>query len=202
MKTAILTLSIFFMALASCSDKNDSDIAEGTNEAYINATSKTDWQYFSLSENKLVGSGAESEADNQAWAARKDWDFAVCSYKIRTNSGAATSASAAGGVFAFGQNTDFNSVNELPFGAAFATDKAITQEGMSGTTTTVMSDATVILFKLDDEGNKIMPPVYLQAPLYLFRTADGERIYKLQFTQYQNEDKVSGHVKFYFARIQ
>ena len=43
--------------------------------------------------------------------------------------------------------------------------------------------------------------VYLKAPVYVFRTADGGSAYKVEFTQYQNEDKVTGHVKFRFAKI-
>ena len=72
---------------------------------------------------------------------------------------------------------------------------------MGGKTTMVKSNATVILFKKNNDGSMIMPPVYLQAPVYIFRTADGKDYYKLQFTQYQNENKVTGHVKFYSAKI-
>ena len=43
--------------------------------------------------------GAESEADNAAWAARTDWDMAVCRYNIRTNSGTSSSTGANGGVY-------------------------------------------------------------------------------------------------------
>ena len=45
------------------------------------------------------GTGAESEADNAAWAARTDWDLAVCRYNIRTNSGTSSSTGANGGVY-------------------------------------------------------------------------------------------------------
>ena len=47
----------------------------------------------------VIGTGAESEADNAAWAARTDWDLAVCRYNIRTNSGTSSSTGANGGVY-------------------------------------------------------------------------------------------------------
>ena len=118
-----------------------------------------------------------------------------------TNSGEASSTGAKGGVYTFDSTVTFDSVAEVPAGATFSTDKAVTSEGMGGTTTTVKSEATVILFKTDAEGNKVMPPVYLQAPVYLFRSADGNHCYKVLFTQYQDENKESGHVIFSFAEV-
>ena len=53
----------------------------------------------------------------------------------------------------------------------------------------------------NEDGSLVMPPVYLKAPVYIFRTADGARCFKVEFTQYQDEDKVSGHVKFNYAQI-
>lgn len=190
-------------ALSSCSKEKGEGTGEGGNvlEASVDATESSVWQYFSFAEGKVVGSGKEDETDNAAWAARTDWDIAINRYNIRTNSGEATTAGAKGGVYTFDSSISFDSVAEIPSGATFNTDKAITSEGMSGTTTTVKSEATVILFKTDAEGNKVMPPVYLQAPVYLFRTADGGHYYKVLFTQYQDENKESGHVIFSFAEV-
>lgn len=206
MRTKISLSALFAVAilgLTSCSNDNSTELPPvETKEAYINATSKTTWYYFSLAENKVIGTGEENTTDNATWAARKDWDVAVNRYLIRTNSGAATSASAQGGVYTFGASTTFNSVTTVPAGASFVTDKAISSEGMGGaTTTTVKSEATVIVFKTNEDGSMIMPPVYLQAPVYIFRTANGKENYKIQFTQYQDENKVTGHVKFYSAKI-
>lgn len=205
MRTKIFLSAFFSMVIlgfSSCSkdDSTEQPPAE-TNETYIDATSKTTWHYFSLAENKVVGTGEENATDNAAWAARKDWDVAVNRYLVRTNSGAATSVSAQGGVYTFGASTTFNSVTAIPDGATFAADEAVTSEGMGGSTTVVQSVAAVILFKKNEDGSTIMPPVYLQAPVYIFRTADGTEHYKVQFTQYQDENKVTGHVKFYSAKI-
>lgn len=205
MRTKILLSALFSIAIfgsTSCS-KEDTTEPQATppTETYINAISKTTWHYFSFSQNKVVGTGQESATDNAAWAARKDWDMAINRYLIRTNSGAASSSAAQGGVFTSQAATDFNSIATLPTEAAFATDQAVTSEGMTGATTTVKSQATVIVFKTNEDGSSIMPPVYLRAPVYIFRTADGENHYKVQFTQYQDQNKVTGHVKFYSAKI-
>lgn len=202
MKKVFLALSVALVALVSCSkDENSGSSVGDTHEAYIDATSKTTWNYYSLEENKLVGTGEETDESNQAWSERTDWDIAVCRYSIRTNSGAATSVDAKGGVYTFGASVPFASITSIPENVAFAADKAITSEGMGGTTTSVKSEATVILFKTNEDGSTIMPPVYLQAPVYLFRTADGKNYYKVQFTQYQDENSVTGHVKFNSAQI-
>lgn len=205
MRTKIFLFTLFSMTIlgfTSCSkDDSTEQIPVETKEAYINATSKTTWHYFSLAENEVVGTGEENDSDNAAWAARQDWDVAVNRYLVRTNSGAATSVSAQGGVYSFEASTTFASVTTVPSGAIFVADKTVTSEGMAGTTTTIKSEATVILFKKNEDGSTVMPPVYLQAPVYIFRTSDGKDYYKVQFTQYQDENKETGHVKFYSAKI-
>lgn len=46
------------------------------------------WTYISLTEGKVIGTGKlGSEEDDTAWAARIDWDIALCNGIIRTNGG-------------------------------------------------------------------------------------------------------------------
>lgn len=201
MKKIFLALSIALTVFTSCSKEENVESVVETQEAYINATSKTTWNYYSLSENKLVGTGEENDSDNNSWAARQDWDFALCRYAIRTNSGAATTVNAKGGIYTFTNSVAFASISALPSDAQFISDKAITSSGMSGTVTVVKSDATVISFKTNEDGSLVMPPVYLQAPVYAFRSADGNSAYKLQFTQYQDENSATGHVRFIYSPI-
>lgn len=201
----------FAMALlgagfTACSDsKDDPDPGpEGpgeTKEYAIDATASSTWNYFSCSQGKVIGTGAETEVDNAAWAARSDWDFAVNRYSIRTNSGDASSMNAQGGVYTCAESVTFSSLNAVPAGLSFSTDKPITSSGMGGETTVVKSDATVILFKKNEDGSSIMPPVYLQAPVYIFRSADGDSFYKVLFTQYKDANNVTGKVLFDMARI-
>ena len=93
----ILLLAAGVVSLAACNKTEP--VSYPSAEAYIDATSKTTWTYFSFSEGKTVGTGEENEADNARWAARTDWDMAVCRYNIRTNSGKASSVGARGGVY-------------------------------------------------------------------------------------------------------
>ncbi|MDR2466458.1 MAG: HmuY family protein [Prevotellaceae bacterium] len=197
---AALTATIF----TSCSKDKDDNKAEqpgATTESYIDASSNTAWHYYSFGEDKVLGSADESAENNAAWAARKDWDIAVRRYNIRTNSGEFTAAGAKGGVATQGTGVTFESLQKVPAGAIFVGDKAVTSSGMGGTTTVVRSEATVILFKQNEDGSLVMPPVYLPAPTHIFRTADGENYYKVRFTQYQNAESVTGHVKFDRAKI-
>ena len=207
MKKIFALLAVSMLAFTACSDDDD-EVTPGmpdqpgqTEEAYIDATQKKTWTYFSLKDNKVVGTGEESEAGDAEWAKRSDWDIAVNRYMIRTNSGAATSVNAKGGVSICAETVAFESLNAVPQGTEFKADTAVTSEGMSGVTTVIKSEATIILFKKNADGSLIMPPVYEKAPVYLFRTADGKSAYKVEFTQYKNEEGQSGHVKFRFAKI-
>ena len=196
----IALASIF--ALASCDNKETKTPNPGETNSYaIDATSSTTWTYFSLTEGKKVGTGEETETDNATWAARKDWDFAVNRYHVRTNSGKATSAGAQGGVYICPESNSFASIAKVPEDAVFAIDKAITSSGMGGETTVVKSEATVILFKKNADGSSVMPPVYLYAPVCIIRSADGSRYFKVFFTQYKSAENVTGMVEFDMAEI-
>jgi hypothetical protein len=199
-KVFFLVLSLAAALFVSCSNDDEPTMGE-TKEGYIEATSSTTWHYYSLSGNEIVGTGEETEEDNNSWFARTDWDFAVNRYSIRTNSGKATSVGAKGGVYTFDASKSFSSISSFPDGAVFTEDEVITSSGMGGATSIVKSKATVIIFKTNDDGSLVMPPIYLKAPVYLFRTADGNHYYKVEFTQYQNDKSVSGHVRFSLAEI-
>ncbi len=181
------------LSMATSCDNNKEPEAE-TAEVAVDATETGVWHYFSFTTGAEVGTGKES-ADNAAWFARKDWDIAFNKYSIRTNSGAATTVGAQGGVYTFADDVTFANAN-LPSGATFVVDKVILTESMGGDVETVKSEATVILFKKNADGETIMPPVYLKAPVYAFRTADGLGIYKVEFTQYKDAENVSGKILF------
>lgn len=195
-----LALAVMSIASTACKKEGNKTTAP-TKEMSVDATSKDTWNYISLATGEVIGTGADTEADNAKWRASKDWDMAVCRYSLRFNGGESTTAGAQGGVYTFPADVTFSSVTEVPADAIFATDKTVTSEGMSGTTVTVKSDATVILFKKNPDGSSVMPPVYLQAPVYAVRSADGTKIYKVQFTQYKDENNVSGMVMFDYASL-
>lgn len=204
--------TIVALTFSSCSKDDTEPQQPGeTTEAYINASSSTIWQYYSFAKNEVVGS-AEGNAENDAdWAARKDWDIAIRRMYIRTNSGTSTSVGSQGGVFIFDTDnkdnygnitatTSFASVKNVSDVSALVSDVLVTYAGMSGDITTSQSKAVVTAMKKEESG-AVMPPVYLKAPVCLFRTADGNNYYKVEFTQYQDEDANRGHVKFNKAQI-
>ena len=198
----ILSLSVMAIVLmASCSSNNDPESMGDTKESSINATSYTTWNYYSFANDTVVGKGEETTADNALWAKRADWDFAVCRYSVKTNSGSSTSVNAVGGVYTFASTEVFSNILSLPDNIQFVVDSTTVTRGMAGTVTTSKSKAQVIQFKANADGSLMMPPVYLQTPVYLFRTADGKHYYKLLFTQYKNENSETGHIKFLYARM-
>lgn len=206
MKKAIILLAALTAALtfASC-DKNNGNggnTGSGTGtEVSIEATKTGQWHYFSFAQNKELGVADDTDT---SWKERTDWDIAINKYHVRTNSGDSTTAGT-GGVYTCEAGVTFASLTAVPAGATFATDETVTESGMGGETTTTKSTATVIQFQLDANGDKVMPPVYLPSPIYIFRSADGTKHYKVNFTQYQgigtDGETVSGMVKFTYAEL-
>lgn len=221
MEKTILFLAIAVIALSSCS-KDPKPIVGDTKEVQIDATSNTAWHYYSFAENKIVGTDDESSDNNAKWGTRKDWDVAFCKYHIRTNSGAFTKVNAQGGVYIFktkeieghvyvydDANSSYEKTNSVPAGITFATDTEKELKQMGGIILKrIQSDASSVTFKMKlinkekDIWGKEMPPVYLQAPLCLFRSADGKKVYKVHFKEYLNADAVAGHISLRFAEIE
>ncbi len=200
MKNSVLALSIAFLAIFAISCDKEPEPTTTGQEKYIESTADSVWHYFSMATGEVVGKGIENDEENAQWFARTDWDFAVKKYQVRTNSGSSTTANGLGGVYTSStENPD--EVTTIPAAASFKIDELVTSEGMGGVTTTSLSDATVIVFKTNEDGSLVMPPVYEKAPVYIFRTADGASYYKVDFTQYLNEDNTSGHVKFNLAKM-
>lgn len=221
MKKQFLFLAIIIVALSSCNkEKNDPQPPIGESKvAIVDATSKTAWNYYSFAQNKIIGSAEESLENSATWGARKDWDIALRQFNIRTNSGEFTTVGGKGGVFIFktaiadggiyyyDEKNPFSSLLKMPTGIEFVQDKAVTYETHGGGfVTTIQSHATVFSFRLrwndkTKDWELEMPPVYLKAPLSIFRSADGEKCYKVEFTQYKDENNVSGRVIFNYAQI-
>lgn len=54
----------------------------------ISGLSEDKWTYFSFEKGETVGqSSFLSEEEDALWAARKDWDFAICGDYLKTNGG-------------------------------------------------------------------------------------------------------------------
>ncbi len=202
MKTTVLFLTLALFLVVSCSKDDDSEPTTGeTKTVNIDASSDSTWHYFSFSEQQFIGSGTEDPATNEEWFARDDWDIAIMRYYVRTNSGEATTIGSQGGVYTCDEDMEFDTLEEIPAGATFETDQTVTQSSHGTTYDIVLSSAQVIQFQLNPDGSLVMPPVYLPSPVYIFKTADGEDTYKVNFTQYINADGQSGHVEFESAQL-
>lgn len=173
------------LALALVGCKKTDAPTPAASEHYLDATSKTEWHYYSF-----AAAGQVSES--------ADWDIALQRLNIRTKRGVY--------IFdrdqtdAFGNitpRTRFEDVTKMP--ETFEPDRDFTGEAMGGGTETVHRSAAVVVQMWRGAQGPVMPPDYRPAPVYVFRTADGA--YKVQFTQYKNEANVAGHVKFVTEKL-
>jgi predicted small lipoprotein YifL len=195
----LVVMALF--ALSACEEEKD-PIVLPSGDISIDATSSSTWHYYSFEEEEVIGSGEEDSATNAAWFARDDWDIAIKRYNVRTNSGPATSIGSKGGVHTCDEGITFESLESVPSDATFEVDEVVTVRGHGGSVSQIIqSTAQVIQFQKNPDGSLVMPPVYLPSPVYIFKTADGEKTFKVNFTQYKNEGGESGHVKFDFAQI-
>ncbi|MCI1785282.1 MAG: hypothetical protein LKI59_03965 [Bacteroidales bacterium] len=100
----VLVLPLF---LVSCSSDKDRPSAESEKELVINGLGDDHWTYFSFDKGATVGTSTFlSEEEDKAWAARSDWDFAICGDYIKTNGG--TSGDGMGGIIKDTQDNYLN----------------------------------------------------------------------------------------------
>lgn len=163
----------------------------------VNASSQTDWHYYSLHNNTLVGSGnASTEAE---WFGRADWDIALNRMNIRTNSG--TSNSKQGGIYVCADDVKFDDLTQIPADTLFERDGIITSSGMGGTSTISRATPWSVKFSTNADGSLIMPPVYNPTNVYVVRSADGKSYYKMYFYSYQSDQGATGHLKFNMTKL-
>lgn len=192
----LITIALAAMFTACSSSKND-DPKYDTRT--ITATS-ADWHYFSFA-NGNVGSGGENTESNDEWFARTDWDFAIGHYFIRTNSGDATTAGAQGGIYECDADVKFGSLSKVPSDAVFAEDEENYKEIMLYTPfTAIHSGYQSVIFDIDPSQ---MPPRFKKPNIYIIRTADGEKYYKVEFYSFKTATLMSsyGTTKFYVEEI-
>ena len=93
----IFIILVTCSAICSCNGgfgKTEPNVAA---ELTIHGLSEEHWTYFSFEKGEVVGTGKfDDDADDAAWAKRRDWDFAICGDRLKTNSG--TSGEGLGGV--------------------------------------------------------------------------------------------------------
>ena len=164
---------------------------------YVDATSSTLWHYYSTKTGTVIGTGTDVDGVDVKWAARKDWDFAINSYNIRTNGGTSSTNGAQAGVFIFADKIEFGNVNKTSIsGVEYLLDATISTPQMGGAPKLV-SKSKAVVSKLQ------MPPVngvmWSESPVYAFRSADGTQVWKVKFESFATTEM--GKVYFNIAEV-
>ncbi len=179
-KSMLLVMAFAMLFIAGCDE--DSPTSPQTQEGFgkeltIDASSKTDWVYFSFSAGEVV-----TVADP---ANSTEWDLGLMRYHLKTNSG--TSGNGQGGVIDMG-DVDFAEVNAAP-ADGYTVDDSVAYAGHGGTTT--YSVNPVLETWATMEG---MPPTFVPSDhIFVVKTADGKYV-KLWLKNYYNEEGMSGFI--------
>ena len=82
---ALLAAALFPLAACDGNKNHEPELISGEIEiSYM----KGRWTYISLEDGRVVGTAVlGDEAADASWAARCDWDIAICDSLIRTNGG-------------------------------------------------------------------------------------------------------------------
>jgi len=102
----MLTLALAFFS-ASCNGGSGEPEAQSEKEIVIGGLGDDHWTYFSFDTGAPVGTSVFlSDEEDKTWAARDDWDFAICGDYIKTNGG-----SSGGGMGGIIKDTQDNYLN-------------------------------------------------------------------------------------------
>lgn len=171
----------------------------------LNASSQTEWVYFSFSEGKQVEVSNPRTSDN--------WDIAFNRYNVKTNGG----TSGIGGVeVANTGSKDFNTVTQYP-GLGYQKDEIITtigrpQPGQTSPTITSISVNPAItgtVMSSDPKGfynynppapGSNAPHITLTKYVYVVKTVKGQYV-KLQITEYTNAKNEIGYLTFKYDTL-
>lgn len=190
MKTRKLFLSALLttLYLSACGDDEKEEIlpAEVKKAEFLDATSYTDWVYFSFEKGTTV---EVSDYKNDL-----SWDIAFHRGDVRLNGG--ESGKGAGAVYN-AQTTDWNAVTEAP-SSGYITDK-------TGTITTAFTGSgieteeqpfsqTLSTWLTIDTSSP--PPVYTYHNwIYVVKAANGNYV-KLQIYDYKSAKNVGAYISF------
>ncbi|NDV78962.1 HmuY family protein [Dysgonomonas sp. 511] len=186
MKKSKLFLAVLLgiLCLSSCSDDDDNEQLPGNVNKYefLNATSYTDWVYFSFEKGKIVDI---TDPENDL-----SWDIAFHRGDMRLNGGESGKGK---GAAVNTNKTDWNTVTEAP-ASGYITDKigtittAFTGDGIEEAEQSFSQ--TLATWLTIDTSNP--PPVYTYHNwVYVIKTADGKYV-KLQVYDYKDEKNSLG----------
>ena len=107
-----ITAAVAILCCACVRGGGDAPTAVSAEEMTISGLEEGKWTYFSLAKGEPVGTSTFlSEEEDALWAARTDWDFAICGEYLRTNSG--TSGKGSGGILRDTEH-NFQTLKEAP----------------------------------------------------------------------------------------
>ena len=110
-KVKILSLILAACLCCACNHNGSKEpVIEA--EVTIHELDNGKWLYFSIKDGETVGTSTFlSDEEDKLWAARSDWDFAICGDYIKTNSG--TSGNGKGGILR-AETHNFHTLTEAP----------------------------------------------------------------------------------------
>jgi hypothetical protein len=189
MRTKLFTF-ILLAILVSCNDDNDDKTPLKSNNRVIDATSQTEWVYFSFDKDTIV-----SVVDPQN---SLEWDIAFQRYMIKTNGGKSGKGNA--GVYATdttGEN-GMKAILSVSDTISFVQDDSVVIYGYNPTNPSIPTVNKYVLSPVltDWYDRKDTPNGSLlisKKIVYLFRTATGKYA-KFYIDNYYNDAGKSGYI--------
>jgi hypothetical protein len=183
---SLLTLVLALVIFVGCSDDDDPTGPGDTisNTLTIDATSYTDWVYFSFSEDAII-----TVVDPMASNA---WDLAFLRNHFRTNSG--MSGNAMGGVIDMG-NIEFATIDEAPETGFAVDDSVMVLDQGSMPPQYIWVAGSSVLDSAFVVSDNMPPTVDPTDRKFVLKTGDGMYV-KLWFRSYYDAEANSGYVRF------
>jgi hypothetical protein len=172
--------------LVSCTKSDNNPVQSQVFE--VNATSSTNWKYFSFEKNDTV---IISDP-----ATSLDWDIAFQRYRIKTNGGISGSGSGSAANSWKKLQEGFDVLKVIPDTTTFTSDQAVQIAVQQGYTTYNVNPVLYTWFGMEfgANGTQIIPT----DNIYIIKTAKGKYA-KVWFRSYYSSYNVSGYVTFQYA---
>ena len=186
MKSLFYFLPIAISLLAGCT-KEDTTSPIQAQTFEVNATSSTDWKYFSFEKDDTIA------VTNPLTST--DWDLAFQRYRIKTNGGKSGSGlGKAANSYKKGQS-GFDALNLVPDTATFAVDDSLKIAVVQGYATYLVNPELYTWFTMEfaTQGTQIVPSDYI----YYVQTGKGKYA-KVWFKSYYSPTSASGFVTFQY----
>lgn len=158
------------------------DLGDGVTKVSVDASSRTDWVYYSFSFNRMVTPTTPENAS--------DWDLGFRRHVIKSNSGVSGSGKV---TVAYIDDQPFDSIQQAPT-KEYITDKADGDDADEDPDTAFLVDQSWYVY--NPQTHALTP----RARVYILKDAD-EQYYKIQFLSYTNDAKTAGFPSFKWAKI-